>query len=406
MANIKREKEEQLALANMLSKIILSSSNINDVAEGFAKELKRFMSIDWAAIAWIEKGDSVCLLLLLGKISLTRDFASTLPVERTPIAWLAENKRALLEPDLSKASQPWTVSFLGKLEKQETRSMVLMPLFSGGEVFGSLIVGSRKPNAYGERELRLLKYAASQLALPLANSLLLQKEQRQALIYDLVQHFKPGEGFEIFAQELKKQVLFDSCSITLVEGGRARILSLSSTAKTELSPGYTFPLEDTAVGWVVKNKRSNIESDFSQERHFPIDEIHLKEGMRSEIRVPIFSEAEVFATLHLASSQPGTYKERERDFLEELASQLAPVLESLRSRVVELEEGDWLSTLVQDLKGPLTPVIASSGLLAEQLQTDPESAEAKLSQNVYRGAQELQNKLSKLLSAGRRRQDS
>jgi len=124
--------------------------------------------------------------------------------------------------------------------------------------------------------------------------------------------------------------------------------------------------------------------------------------MRSEISVPIFSEAEVFATLHLASSQPGTYKERERDFLEELAS----VLESLSSRVVELEEGDWLSTLVQDLKGPLTPVIASSGLLAEQLQTDPESAEARLSQNVYRGAQELQTKLSKLLSAGRRRQDS
>lgn len=402
MANIKREKEEQLALASMLSKIILSSSNVDDVAEAFAKELKRFMSIDWAAIARIEKGDAICLLPLLGKISLTPDSESTLPLAGTPIAWLAENKRALVEPDLRKASQPWSDSFLGKLEKRETRSMVLMPLFSGGEVFGSLMVGSRKPNVYRERELKLLKYATSQLALPLANSLLLQKEQRQALIYDLVRHFKPGEGFEVFAQELRKQVPFDSCSICLVEGERARILSLYSTAKTQLSPVYTFPLEDTAVGWVVKNKRSNIESDFSQERHFPIDEIHLKEGMRSEIRVPIFSEAEVFATLHLTSSQPGTYKERERDFLEELAS----VMESLSSRVVELDEGDWLSTLVQDLKTPLTPVIASSGLLAEQLQTDPESAEARLSQNVYRGAQELQTKLSKLLSAGRTRQDS
>jgi len=47
MANIKREKEEQLALANMLSRIILSSSNISELTEGFAKELKRFMSIDW-----------------------------------------------------------------------------------------------------------------------------------------------------------------------------------------------------------------------------------------------------------------------------------------------------------------------------------------------------------------------
>ncbi|GAI14069.1 unnamed protein product [marine sediment metagenome] len=241
MANIKREKEEQLALANMLSKIILSSSNISVLTEGFAKELKRFMSIDWGSIVWIEEGDTVCLLPLSGKISLSRAFESTLPLEGTPIAWLAENKKALLEPDLSEASQPWSASFLGKLGKQEIRSMVLMPLFSEGEVFGSLIVGSRKPDAYRERELKLLKYAASQLALPLANSLLLQER---------------------------------------------------------------------------------------------------------------------------------------------------------------------LSTIVQDLKTPLTPVVASSGLLAEQLQAEPESAEAKLSQNIQRGAQELQTKLSKLPDADRTRQDT
>jgi len=113
-------------------------------------------------------------LPLSSKISLPFDFESTLPLEGTPIAWLAENKKALLEPDLSEASQPWAASFLGKLGKQETRSMVLMPFFSGGEVFGSLIVGSHKRNAYRERELKLLKYTTSQLALPLANSLSLR----------------------------------------------------------------------------------------------------------------------------------------------------------------------------------------------------------------------------------------
>ena len=238
MANIKREKEEQLALANMLSKIILSSSNISALTEGFAKELKRLMSIDWGAIAWIEEGDTVCFLPLSSKISLPPDFESTLPLERTPIAWVRENKRALLEPDLSKASQPWSVSFLGKLGKQETRSMVLMPLFSGSEAFGSLIVGSRKPNVYRERELKLLKYATSQLALPLVNSLLLHER---------------------------------------------------------------------------------------------------------------------------------------------------------------------VSTLARDFRTPLTPVVASSGLLVEEFQSEPESAEAKLSQNIYRGAQELQTKLSKLVEAGKTR---
>jgi len=177
MANIKREKEEQLALANMLSKSILSSSNISELTEGFTEELKRFMSIDWGTIAWIKNHDTICFLPLSGKTNSARDFESTLPLEKTLIAWVAENKRALVEPDLNKASQHWTGSLIVKLRKRGTRSMVLMPLFSGGEVFGSLIVGSRKPNAYRERELKLLKYAASQLALSLANSLSLQKER-------------------------------------------------------------------------------------------------------------------------------------------------------------------------------------------------------------------------------------
>jgi len=111
----------------------------------------------------------------------------------------------------------------------------------------------------------------------------------------------------------------------------------------------------------------------------------------------------VFAALHLASSQPDAYKERERDFLEELASHLAPILESLKSRVVVPGGGDWLSTLVQDFRTPLTPVVASSSLLVEHLQADPESVEAKLSQNIYRGAQELQAKLMKLLGVATER---
>jgi len=182
MANVKREREEQLALANALSRIILSSSRIDEITEGFAKELKSFVSIDWGAIAWIED-DAVRLLPLSSKISFAADFGSTFALERTPIAWVRENKRALVEPDLNKSSRFWTGSLLVKLRKPGTRSMVLMPLFSRGEVFGSLIVGSHKRNAYRERELKLLKYAATQLALPLANSLLLH-ERLSTIVQD------------------------------------------------------------------------------------------------------------------------------------------------------------------------------------------------------------------------------
>jgi K+-sensing histidine kinase KdpD len=212
MADTKREREEQLALANMLSKIVLSSTNIDELTEGFAKELKRFMSIDWGGIAWIEKGDSVRLMPLSSKISFATDFESPTPVEKTPIAWVAENKRALLEPDLSKTSQPVIASFLGKLGTREIRSMVLMPLFSGGEVFGSLIVGRKKPNAYRERELKLLKYAATQLAAPLKSFLLAEESRREGIDwFRAISHYTKTpltpivSSSELLVEELQNQ---------------------------------------------------------------------------------------------------------------------------------------------------------------------------------------------------------
>ncbi|MFB0557359.1 MAG: hypothetical protein ACETVW_05840, partial [Dehalococcoidia bacterium] len=87
------------------------------------------------------------------------------------------------------------------------------------------------------------------------------------------------------------------------------------------------------------------------------------------------------------------YRERELKLLKYAASQLAlPLANSLLLH-------ERLSTLVQDFRTPLTPLVACSSLLVEQLQTDPKSAEAKLSQNIYCCAQELQTKLSKLAGA-------
>ena len=48
-----RERDEELTLVNRLTAIITSSMNIRDIFESFVKELKRVISVDYAAIALI-----------------------------------------------------------------------------------------------------------------------------------------------------------------------------------------------------------------------------------------------------------------------------------------------------------------------------------------------------------------
>ncbi len=163
-----KEKEEQLALANTLSRIVLTSTDIVELGQGFAFELKQLMPISWAAIGLIEEArDTFHLFPLSSKLSSDWELGATIELEGTPASWLVKNKKALTEPDLQKENKFWTgVYWLN----EGLRSIVYMPLFAGGVVFGGLIFASTRPRAYGDRELKLLRYATSQLATPIRYS--------------------------------------------------------------------------------------------------------------------------------------------------------------------------------------------------------------------------------------------
>ena len=168
MKRKEKEKEEQLALANELSRIVLTSSDITEIGQGFAFELKELMPVSWAAISLIERARGFLHFFPLSpKLDSNWELGDSISLDDTPVAWLAGNKKALVESDLKQGSRFWTGAYW---LKHGIRAIVYMPLFSGGEVFGSLIVASNHPRAYGDRELKLLKYAAGQLAAPVRHS--------------------------------------------------------------------------------------------------------------------------------------------------------------------------------------------------------------------------------------------
>jgi len=157
----KEESEEQFALSNIFNKIVPSSSDLNEIGKSFAFQLKQLMNIDWAALGLIEKSKGLLRLFPLSpEISSDWEPGDTISLDGSPIAWLSQNKVALVEPDLAKESRFWTGTFW---LKKGIRTIVYMPLLSGGEVFGGLIFASHQIQEYGDRELKLLSYAADQI---------------------------------------------------------------------------------------------------------------------------------------------------------------------------------------------------------------------------------------------------
>lgn len=159
-------------------------------------------------------------------------------------------------------------------------------------------------------------------------------EQRMGLISELTRVISSSldinEIYEIVISGIKELVDFDQATITLVEEGTLRFLAVSSSVETVLVKDTVVPLVGTPTEWAMENKVTNVEPDLAECMQFPFDEIHLSEGMRSAIRLPLISKGRVFGTFNLYSRKPNAYGQGEQEILEELVGQIAPAIKNDR----------------------------------------------------------------------------
>jgi len=159
-------------------------------------------------------------------------------------------------------------------------------------------------------------------------------EQRMGLMSELTRVISSSlninEIYEIVISGIKELVDFDQATITLVEEGTLRFLAVSSSVETVLVEDTVVPLAGMPTEWVMANKVANVEPDLAECMQFSFDEIHLSEGMRSAIRLPLISKGWVFGTFNLYSRKPNAYGQGEQEILEELVGQIAPAIKNDR----------------------------------------------------------------------------
>ena len=171
-----REREEELSVINRSSTIITSSLDIQAIYDSFIEELKKVVDVSWAAIVLIEEND-LYFLALSSEIGSAWQIGERIPIKGTATEWIATHKKAIVESDLSQESRFATAEYH---LKHGVRSIAYLPLIAKGKVIGSLVVASRQPNVYSQRQVMLLEQLASQIAMPVENSRLYAKVEERA----------------------------------------------------------------------------------------------------------------------------------------------------------------------------------------------------------------------------------
>jgi diguanylate cyclase (GGDEF)-like protein/putative nucleotidyltransferase with HDIG domain len=210
-----REQDKEITLVNHLTTIMTSSVSIQMIFEGFAQELKKEMSVDWASIAVID-GAELYFMALSSNIGSAWQIGERIPLKETATEWVCQEKRSLYEADLKRHRRFWT----GEYHLQQgSRSIVYLPLNIKDHSIGCLIVASHKPNAYSRSQIKLLERVALQIASPVENAqLYIQVEQRsrideltglfnrrhfeERLKEEIARHSRYGSEFSIFMLDL------------------------------------------------------------------------------------------------------------------------------------------------------------------------------------------------------------
>ena len=199
-----RKREQELALINSLTAVITSSLNIREVYDAFITGLREVIDVDWATIALIED-DGLRLEVLSTEVGSAWGAGEQMPLKGTGAEWVAKRKKALVEPDLAKRKRFWTGE---EHLKRGIRSVAYLPLVVKSEVMGSLIIASRKPNAYTPGQIRLLERLASQIAIPVENSQLYARAEQRARVDELTNLFNRRHFDECIRQEIDRHARY------------------------------------------------------------------------------------------------------------------------------------------------------------------------------------------------------
>lgn len=192
------ESEEELISINRLVAIITSSTDINEIFEGFSRELKTVMEVDWAIIA-LRQGNELYFSALSSTLPSAWQIREKMAVQGTGTEWVLKEQRSLYEPDLLQYHRFWT----GKIHlKQGIRSIIYLPLIVESEGVGSLTIASRHPQAYSAGKIRLLEQLALYIAAPIRNSQLYTYSKEREFVDDLTGIFNR----RYFDKRLKEEV--------------------------------------------------------------------------------------------------------------------------------------------------------------------------------------------------------
>jgi formate hydrogenlyase transcriptional activator len=309
-------------------------SDCDAAGDMLVKALREVVAFDYLQLVAFENETRTVAWHLLYSNGTSQSLSSSaVLIEDTPIEWVHESQQPLVTADWGEetrfAKHSECLNGLG------IAATCVLPLARGERRLGVLSVGSARPYAYPEDEVRFLSLVADQIALAIDAAvnfyLSRQAQDRLKLILDLTNQVVSNLNFHdllrTISASIRRVMQCDAAAIMLPEpdGAHLRVHALDFPDSRGLfTEEILIPIAGTMPGETFRSGKPWVLN-----RLDPAEvsaEMYAKasgEGMNSLCDVALVSRSRLLGVLALASRQENAFDEQETAFLSQVAQQVA-----------------------------------------------------------------------------------
>jgi len=328
------------------------------------------------------------------------DFGATggpyaLPAGHGVTGWCAQNRRALLVPEVR--AEPRYIA-----ARPATRCELAAPLLDGDSLIGVIDLESDRPGGFQPLDLPRLEELAAEAARVLAlrwrqGHLESKARQLESLIsagQSLVARLEPGDLFHAFTREARRMFPDSACALYLHDPALG-ILRRASLEGGEWDPEKPaeVPLEDCLCATVIQTRRAVWFPEVADLDHAELRDLPREPARGSLLATPLTFEGEVVGVMAVFSGRTHRFDNDEKRLCAAFAALGAVAVQNARlySRVFQTEDAlrrnERLTTLgllaaeiAHEIRNPLTVIklLYQGSLRIDYPEGDPRSTDQRV----------------------------
>jgi formate hydrogenlyase transcriptional activator len=248
-------------------------------------------------------------------------------VEETLAWWVSENQQEAVIADVRHETRfPHTIE---QFKKNGLQSACAFPLSSAHRRLGSLVIASRRLDAYSDEEVRFVSLVAGQIALAMDDAINFQAsrraQERLELLLDLtnrvVSTLDLRELLRVIAANLRRVMQSDGVGIELpdAEDGRLRIYALDFPGGNDVIREGFEPTGDTTLAQVFRTGEPIV----GGAEELANNPVNGELGIQSVCHLPLTSRNRVLGVLSVGSLRENAFSQDDVAFLTQFARQVA-----------------------------------------------------------------------------------